>query len=832
MMNSEKTETKILHSLPMEVDPAYGLTAEQVKQREGEGLVNKVAKHPTKTYAQIILDNVFNYINIVLLFVFVIMMIAKLEISHYFFMFILGANTAIGLFQDIRARRLIDRLKVVSDPKGRVIREGKKVEIPAAEIVLSDIVVFEAGDQIVCDAVVREGHCSVDESLLTGESRPVKKGPGDTLLSGTYIVKGTVRAEVAKVGNANYAETLQGSASVFVQPKSEIRRSVGAFIAVTGTFALVTGIAMYVSYGLYSGDWLGFFTNKEMVKSVSGSMVAMLPTGMFLLTSTSLAVGVIALGKKKMLVQQLYCIEMLARVNAICFDKTGTLTDGKMVVVGTLPLPRHSEEEVSTAIKNVLGATQDNNATANALADSFGREVTGQIQGAFPFDSSVKFSMATVNGVTYGFGAYGFLPVPKSKELDRLISRYTSEGNRVLVVGQIKRAMRNNNPVSSLSALGIVVLADHIKEDAADNIAWFQSNDVTVRIISGDDPATVASIAKRVGVRGADRYVSLEGKSLEECAKLIDEYAVFGRVTPEQKAALVSALQERGDKVAMTGDGVNDILALKVADCSIAMASGADAAKSVAHLVALNNDFSQLPEVVKQGRRVINNLQRTCSLFLNKTFFAVTLSILFFILQTTKGPEYAYPFVVQNLFVWESFLIAFPAFFLALQPSNERLKGSFLKNIVSRAVPAGIAESFAALIPLFVCITIPKTFTYLTDPADIYELAKTMAVLSFTLLSAITLFRVCLPFNRYRAIVFSISVGGAILAFIGDFFHLFEYVYFNFGVSYSGMTWGFPIVVLISSAVSTGLYILLDYLGVVLEARTGKRKTKHEITSW
>lgn len=823
-MKSEKMETRIHRATPLAVDPEMGLSEEQVKIRQGEGLENKVAKHPTKTYAQIILDNIFNYINFVLFFVFVIMLIAQLEISHFFFMAILAANTAIGLFQDIRARRLIDRLKVVSDPKGRVIRGGVEVEIEASSIVLSDIIVFGAGDQIVCDAVIREGTCSVDESLLTGESRPVKKGPGDHLLSGTFLVKGSVKAEVSKVGAANYAETLQGNASVFVQPKSEIRRSVGAFIAVTGTFALMTGVAMYLSYGFHSGDWIGFFTNKDMIRSVSGSMVAMLPTGMFLLTSTSLAVGVIALSKKHMLVQQLYCIEMLARVNAICFDKTGTLTDGRMVVVGILPVGHYSDDEIHLAVKNVLGATMDENATANALGETFGRDVSGEIQGVFPFDSTAKYSMASVGGVTYGFGAYGFLPVPKNEELDELITHYTSEGNRVLVVGKSDKIMENNVPVDGFAAIGILVLSDHIKEDAAENIAWFQGNDVKVRIISGDDPATVASIARRVGVNGADKFISLEGKSLEECAALVDEYAVFGRVTPEQKAALVSALQEKGDKVAMTGDGVNDILALKVADCSIAMASGSDAAKSVAHLVALNNDFSQLPEVVKQGRRVINNLQRTCSLFLNKTFFAVTLSILFFILQSAIGPEYSYPFVVQNLFAWETFLIAFPAFFLALQPSNERLQGSFLKNIVVRAIPAGIAESVSALIPLFVCVTMPWTFTYLTDPRSIYELAITMAVISFTCLSAVILFRVCLPFNKYRAVVFTISVVGAALVFLGDFFGLWEFFFFNLGVNYHGMTWGFPIVVFMSTALSMGLYILLDYLAVKWERKNEQKE--------
>lgn len=828
MKRNAVMEDRISKAEPFEVDPAIGLSAAQVDKRVEEGLENKVQKHPTKTYWQIIKDNVFNFINILLFSVFVVMLVARLSLTHYFFMFILLANIGIGLFQDIHARKLCDSLKVVSDPRGTVVRDGEEKEIPADEIVLSDVLVFGLGDQILCDSVVLEGECQVDESLLTGESLPVTKRKGDLLLSGTFLTKGKVRASAVKVGAANYAECLQGNASVFVQPKSEIKRSVGIFVAFTGFVAIFIGLAMYISFGITTGEWLGFFTNQDMVKAVSGSMVAMLPTGMFLLTSTSLAVGVIALAKKKMLVQQLYCIEMLARVDAICFDKTGTLTDGTMAVIETIPLDGVSEDAIKEACALVLAATKDDNATAKALRAAFGEK---DIVPSFtiPFDSTLKYSAATdANGVTYGFGAFGFLPLEENDALKKKVEAAASKGCRVVAVGTSSSPIENEKAPSGMKPLGLVVLSDHIKEDAAENVAWFQHNGVKVRIISGDDPVTVAEIARRVGVDNAERYVSLEGKSVEECAQLVDDYAVFGRVNPEQKAALITAIQEKGHKVAMTGDGVNDILALKAADCSIAMASGSDAARSVAHLVSLENDFSKLPEVVNQGRRVINNLQRTCSLFLNKTFFAFILSFLFLVLQSVLGDDYRYPFVTQNLFVWECFSVGVAAFFLALQPSNDRLKGSFLRNIVFRSVPAGIAEALSALIPLFVVILEPSWFTYLTDSQGIYQLAITMAVFSFTLLSLVILFRVCLPLTRYRAIVVAGAFVCSIIAFVLDYFNILDVIQLNFGVRYDGMAWGFPLVVFISVLVSTLIYLALDALSYLVEKKTEKHLLTEE----
>ncbi len=826
MKKTAAMEERIASAPKYNVDPSKGLTNEQVEERAKRRLVNKVGKHPTKTIGRIIFDNLFNYINLILFGVFVLMLIAGLPFSQYFFMLILGANIAIGLYQDIHARILVDRLKVVSDPKAKVLREGSVQEIDAAAVVLSDIVLFEQGDQILCDSRVVEGECHVDESLLTGESDSVIKKPGDILYSGTFLKSGHVKVEVTKVGSANYAESLRSSASVFQQPKSEIRRSITAFVCVTGTFALIVGAAMYFVYAASTGDWLGFFTNKKMVESVSGSMVSMLPTGMFLLTSATLAVGVILLSKKRMLVQQLYCIETLARVDAICFDKTGTLTDGTMSVGEFIPFDGANVEVLKEAIASILGATKDKNATAEALRKACGDSFSGTLKKALPFDSSSKYSAAEFENVTYGFGAFGFLPLDASDRLRELVSSLASKGYRVLVIGKSNEKIVDGKLTSKMELLGVVSLSDHIKEDAAENIAWFQSNDVRVRVISGDDPRTVSEIAKRAGVKNADKYVNLEGKTLEECKALVDDYAVFGRVSPEQKAALITAIKDQGHQVAMTGDGVNDILALKVADCSIAMASGSSAAQSVAHIVSLDNDFSKLPDVVFQGRRVINNLQRTCSLFLNKTFFSVILSILFLILQSVAGVSMRFPFVTPNLFVWESIFVGIPAFFLALQPSAERLKGKFLTNIVMRAIPAGIAQCLCALIPLFLWRMAPETFTFATNPADIWQAAVSLSVLSFSTFAFFILLRVCLPMNKYRIIVCALAFVAGVVAFILDRFGLLQYFGFTFRVSYDSLHWGSIGMLAACLGISGVVYLGFDFLFRYIEKRIAKEKER------
>ena len=804
-----KTEELIANAEQLNVDPNAGLDEEQVLKRKKAGLINQCKRRPTKTYWQIFTDNFFNFFNVILFFVFALMLIAGLSISHYFFMLILVANMAIGIGQDIHARHLVDRLTVVTNPKATVVRNGKESVIDANEVVLSDIIIFKAGEQIYVDSKVINGECFVDESLLTGESVAVKKVSGDTLLSGTFLIRGSVKATAIKVGAANYAESLEQEASAFSRPKSEIRRSVSTFMTFTGVFALFVAICTYFTYGFQGKGWGNFFFDKEQIASLSGSMVALLPAGMFLLTSVALAVGVINLSKKRMVVQELYCIEMLARVDMLCLDKTGTLTDGKMSVYETIAIDGHSESEIASMVAAVLHYSRDTNATAVALKNKFGDECSEASDDVRAFDSELKYSAVSLHsGMTFAFGAAGFVPTkPLGHELEEKINSYADRGMRVLVVSSSAKPMEKSKAPNDMDAVGLIVLSDHIKDDAAANIAWFQSNDVAVRVISGDDPRTVSEIAKQVGVNNAGKYVSLEGKSLDETKALASDYVIFGRANPEQKAALINAFKESGHKVAMTGDGVNDILALKVADCSIAMASGSSAARNVSHLVSLDNDFSKLPDVVKQGRRVINNLQRSCSLFLNKTFFAFIVTVVFMISMWCGGRTY--PFSTANMIVWEVFGIGLPAFFLALQPSDERLRGTFLGNIFAKAGPAGFIEALSALLPLMFFVFWPESYTHCEPGSDeAFRVAVTMSVLLFTVISYAVLFRVCYPFTKYRFVVFILSLIGGVGLFGIDARHGQRLI----SISYSGLTWGFSIVLACIAIVCVAIYFVIDYL--------------------
>lgn len=818
----QQIEEYIASAEPFDVDPAIGLNETQVSKRKSEGLLNTTRRHPTKTYWQIVCDNVFNFFNIILFLVFILMLVAGLSWSHYFFMLILFANMAIGLIQDIRARHLVDHLSVVTSPRAAVVRNGKEQMLAADQIVLSDIVILKAGDQIIADAKVREGKCFADESLITGESFSVKKEPGDLLLSGTFLKRGSVRAEVIKVGSANYAESLEHEASAFSRPKSEIRRSVGTFMMFTGVFALFTGLCTYLTYGFQGKGWGNFFFDSEAISSVSGSMVALLPAGMFLLTSLALAAGVVSLSKKRMVVQELYCIEMLARVDTLCLDKTGTLTDGKMSVFKVCPLKGYTEEDIAAMVRPVLHYTHDENPTAVALRQYFGEECDRICHDALPFDSETKYSAVTMkDGESYCIGAYGFVPTKEKSEAEALLSEYRARGFRLLVVARSADPIFQGRAPIGMEICAVIALSDHIKEDAAANISWFQKNDVTVNIISGDDPLTVSEIAKQVGVKNADKAISLEGKSIEETKALAGKYAVYGRTNPEQKAALITALKEQDHKVAMTGDGVNDILALKVADCSIAMANGSSAARNVSHLVSMDNDFSKLPDVVRQGRRVINNLQRSCSLFLSKTFFAFFITVLFMISMWAGGRTY--PFSTANMLVWEIFSIGVPAFFLALQPSDDRLKGTFMGNIFRHSGPAGLSEAVAALLPLLLYSVWTKSYTDFSPGSDpAFKVACCMSVIAFTLLSYAVLFRICIPFTKYRLVVFLGSLALGAIIVISDAFNGGKIT----ALSYEGINWGFPIALTAVSLISIGTYYLLDYLILRSKGQTEESEEK------
>lgn len=799
-MNKEK-DIEIINP-----DINIGLSDDEVKRRISDGLINKISKTVTKSIFKIIFDNVFNFFNIILFGVAIFLICIGAKFTDLMFFYLLLINIAIGLFQDIKARQKVKKLKVVSYPIVKVLRNGNILDIPANQLVLSDIVILKNGDQIIADGTLVEGSLEVNESLLTGESLNIHKNVNSFVLSGSYVTSGTAKVRIDRVGKANYAETLQSKARKFKRPKSEILRSLKRIFFVIGFVVVTLGIAMlvtYISKGQFSGQNI-----KTYGLQFAGSIVAMVPIGMYLLTSLTLAVGVIRLAKKRTLVQELYCIETLARVDTLCLDKTGTITDGTMSLKQIKILSKDNKDDIENVLYTLVNATKDENSTAMALLNGLKNKSLLSFLKGLPFSSKRKYSGVMLNdGRTFVLGAREFLP--HSNDIDSKFEEYEKQGYRVLMLALSKTAITDDGEFGKLTPVAIVVLEDHIKEDAPDTIKWFKENGVTIKIISGDNPISVAEIARRVGVEGYDRYISLESMPIEEVKAIANKYTVFGRVSPEQKEALVSAMQEDKHVVAMTGDGVNDILALKVADCSIAMAKGSDAAKAVAHLVSMDSNFSSLPSVVREGRRVINNLQRTCSVFLIKTMFAMVLTAVFLV-SSWLGKR-SYPFVTNNLYVWELLTIGFASFFLSLQPNDERINDTFLNNILTKSLPGGIIQSSFVLIFFLIYVCNP---TFLS-----FEGAKLMSVLFISIMSFATLMFICYPFDVYRSCL-CIAIGILMCClFAIDYCVLYANHESFFRIDYSQMNQSNWWILLIMLFVGFILYFVLNKVAIHIKNR-------------
>jgi len=758
-MKREKTIKDLIdRASPVFDDIANGLTFEEVERRKKEGLVNTIKHHVTKTYAQIIFTNLVSFFNITLVAIGIFMIIAE-QYSGLFFLFVLFANIVIGLFQDIRARILVDKLQLITNPKATVVRGGTISDINVSDLVLSDILILKSGDQISIDSTVVDGEVIVNESLLTGESAPLAKQIGAKVLSGSFVTSGTARVRATSVGRANYAEQLQAQAKLFKRPKSEILKSVRSLFRYIGLIVILFAIAYVITFAA-KGNFATYDGFKSAIGAIAGSLVAMIPSGMYLLTSMTLAVGVIRLAYHRMLVQELYSIEALARVDVLCFDKTGTLTDGNMNVKSIIAIASEDKTCLYRALSSLLMATKDDNHTAQALLEEVGKDAGYQPLKTVPFSSERKYAAAVLEGYgSIAIGALEFVCPKLDGDVRRLVAENSKRGHRVLIAAKSDCDIADGLP-RDMVCIGVIILQDHIRDDASANIEWFKKNGVAIKIISGDNVDTVSEIARMVGVEGADKCISLEGVILSEVAQLADGYNVFGRVSPEQKEVLVQSLRSAGHTVAMTGDGVNDILALKVADCSIAMASGSSAARNVSHLVALDSDFSRLSEVVDEGRRVINNLQRTCSVFLAKTAFAIVASLVFLIASWFGGG--GYPFETNNMYIWEVCTIGLAAFFLALQKNSERLKGSFLGNIVSEALPGGIMQLALVLLIYTLTFVFPGTFTL--------EAARAMAIIAFTIASYFILAKISWPLDSYRLILFLAIAALGIATLIIDYF--------------------------------------------------------------
>jgi len=711
------------------IDINLGLSEQDVLTRIKEKRVNTLLTKTSKSYGKIIVDNLCTWFNFIC-FLMAGLLIAVGSFKNVAFVVIFACNLFIGLFQEIKAKRTVDKISVINKAKIKVLRNGKITEIDQEQVVEDDILFFEAGKQICADCVLIEGECEANESLITGESKPVKKHAGDTLLGGSYVISGNCKAMAIKVGLNTYSSTLIKKARELKQNDSDILRTLNFIIKTIGILLIPLGILTF--FDVYSNS---NFSNAIIF--ASGSIIGMMPVGMFLLTSVSLVVGVLKLAKKKALVQDLYSIEMLARADVLCLDKTGTLTDGTMTVTNVLPI-KEEQEKIKEIMANYVSASQSNNQTQMALKTFFGESSSYKVDKVVPFSSERKCSAVSFSKEgTFMLGAPEFVTSNLTKSLKQTIKDFAQQGFRVLLLCKDDKKIKKDEINKDNQPIAIITIQDNIRPDAKDTINWFNNNEVEIKIISGDNVDTVCNISKKVGVLGADKCISLEGLSDEQVKEAALKYNIFGRVTPEQKCIIVRALKESGKKVAMTGDGVNDILALKESNCSIAMASGSEATRSASNLVMLNNNFSSMPSIVAEGRRVINNISKASALFLTKTFFTMFLTIFVLI-----SPTYTYPLQTNQILLWETLFIGIPAFFLALQPNNEKIKGSFISALASKALPGALTLFLGAVACYVYCA--------LTNNA---VLLPTLISYTVTLGAFAILFNLCLPLDKFRSFV-------------------------------------------------------------------------------
>ena len=809
-MKNEERIDRIIPSLDS------GLSTEQVKQRKELGLVNKTKVVVGKTYLEIILTDVFSFFNI-LLFIIGGFMIAAQYWPGLTFLVVLIPNIGISLFEDIKARHLMSKLRILTQPKATVIRNGVEEIIELKDVVLDDLILLKTENQISVDGKLLSGSLIVNESALTGESKNVVKNIGDTLYSGSFVVSGNGVMHAEKIGNESYIETIQGKAKQFKRSPSEILKTLTYMFRVIGCVVIAMGIATFLIYFL-RGGFVDYEAFKVSMKSISGSMIAMIPAGLFLLTSVALAVGVLKLSKRGARVQDFYSVEMLARVNVLCVDKTGTITSGEMDVKKVVVYDGfgYTEEDIAQIMSNLLIATKDSNLTAKSLQKAFNYELTKGIIDAIPFNSENKYSAASFKGgETFVLGAGQFLNVQNKVALEHKTKEFTEKGLRVLVLCKAKESITDGKVNGVVTPIALIVLQDHVRKEAIETFKWFKDNGVLIKVISGDDPITASQIALEAGIDGADRYIDLTGVSDEDIINVVDNYEIFGRVTPDQKEIIIKALKAKGKTVAMTGDGVNDILALKRADCSIAMNSGSEAAKNVSHIVLVNNDFDSLPSIVGEGRRVINNLQRTAALFLVKTIFAFTTSLVFLITMVTNN--ISYPFHATHFQLWSLVNIGLASFFLALERNREPVSGSFAESIFKKAIPGALVLLIpVALIFMLYIFQINNIFY-----SGIYELetAATMSVIVFTILGLAILVKICMPFNMYRAFV----VAGAATVELG-LLAAAAVVSYQIGVEESILAIDFPSLTLVNwfcvaiiIVLVITIYLIVSYIFNVLK---------------
>lgn len=734
-------------------DPQSGLSAEQVKRRFAQGENNYKVESSTLSVSEIVRSNVCTYFNLVFAVIAVLLAIVGAW-SDMLFLPIIVANTCIGIIQEVHSKKVLDKLSILNAPHAVVIRDGKRQEIPADQLVLDDIVEFSAGSQIPADAKVVSGELQVNESLITGESDEIEKREGDSLLSGSFVVSGKACARLEKVGKDSYISklTLQATKSKKGE-QSEMIRSLNYLIMVMGIIIIPIGIALFVQSFIYNEG-----TFHDSITGMVAAIIGMIPEGLYLLTSVALAVSSVRLAQKKVLIHDMKCIETLARVNVLCVDKTGTITEPGMHVYDFSVLDGTDQLEISQLLADFVAAQEKDNATMEALKAHFSNGSGMRAREVYSFSSETKYSGAVMNdGKSYVIGAPEFVLRGQFAQYQEQIATYSSKGYRVLVFAQYEGTLDRKPLTEPVLPLCFVMLANPIRKGAKETFTYFAENDVDIKVISGDNPLTVSVIAAEAGIVGAERFVDASTlKEKEDYDRAVEEYTVFGRVTPSQKRMLVQALKEHKKTVAMTGDGVNDVLALKDADCSVAMASGSEAASNVAQLVLLDSDFSRMPSVVAEGRRVVNNIERTAALYIVKNIFSMLLAIFSVILMLD------YPLEPSQVSLISMFTIGIPSFVLALEPNKDLIRGHFLTNVLVRALPAGLTDFIVVSGLVIFCREFQVDLDCLSTSCTIL-----VAIVGFMILH-----RIARPMNTGHIVMLVGVIAGWILCMLfgGSFF--------------------------------------------------------------
>lgn len=719
-------------------DIKQGLTKKQVEQRIQDKLyfIDHAAK--TKTIPEIILRNLITPFNLLNLFLACAVILSG-SYKNLLFMGVVICNTLISTIQEIHAKRLIDKLSILATTKATVVREGKLQKIDIHDLVLDDIIRLDRGDQVVVDSIIQTGEVEVNESIITGEVDPIYKKEEELILSGSFITSGSCYAKVEHVGSENYTSKIATGSKYVKKVKSEIMLTLNKIIKVVSIIILPLGILLFLrQYGLHHS------LNQAILNTVA-AVIGMIPEGLVLLTSTVLAVGVAKLTRHKILVEQLYGLETLARVDTICLDKTGTLTTGEMRIHELTPYRNHTKEEMDKLLNLLATNFDDKNTTMDAIKKAYQTPMEQEVIAQVPFTSKKKWSGISFQNQTILLGALEFLVEKPSKEMRTTVEKLSSD-SRVVVLATSKEDLKEKTLPKNMEVIGFIQIQDSVRKEAKKTLNYFKKEGVDIKIISGDHVKTVMSVAKQVGILDLKAIDATELKDEESIQSAVEQYQVFGRVTPEQKQKMVKALHENGHVVAMTGDGVNDVLALKEADCSIAVASGSDAARNVSEMVLLDSNFDRLPKILNEGRQIINNIERSATLFLVKTIYATLLAICFLFISLP------YPFVPIQLTLTSVTTIGIPSFILALEPNKKRVKKHFFFNIISKSIPTAVTIVESILMILAV-----GTLFHFTRGQS-----STICVLTTGFISFMLLFRLCYPFNLLRGVLF----GSMAIAFL------------------------------------------------------------------